>query len=94
MVSLLEATKPYINNFYGIRISTRPDYINDEILELLKSYKVTTIELGAQSMDDGVLKVNHRGHTGQDVVNASMLYKKQGCFFRFTNDDRIILCNN
>ena len=46
MISLLDATKPYINNFFGIRISTRPDYIDDEILNLLKKYNVTTIELG------------------------------------------------
>ena len=48
MISLLEATKPYIDNFAGIRISTRPDYIDEDVLALLKSYNVTTIELGAK----------------------------------------------
>ncbi len=78
MLSLLEATSPYIENFKGIRISTRPDYIDDEILELLKKYKVTSIELGAQSMNDEVLKVNERGHTVQDVINSSQLIKSYG----------------
>ena len=76
MVSLLEAVKPYLDNFKGIRISTRPDYINDEVLSVLKSFGVTTIELGAQSMDDEVLKANNRGHNSQDVINASELIKK------------------
>lgn len=73
MVSLLEAASPYVKSgrVEGIRISTRPDFIDDEILNLLKSYGVTSIELGAQSMDDEVLKMNSRGHTSTDVVNAS-----------------------
>lgn len=78
MLSLLEATSPYIDSFNGIRISTRPDYIDDEILELLKKYKVTSIELGAQSMNDEVLKANERGHTAQDVIDASSLIKSYG----------------
>lgn len=78
MISLLDATKPYINKFIGIRISTRPDYIDDEILNLLKKYNVTTIELGAQSMNDEVLTANNRGHSACDVVNSSKLIKKYG----------------
>ncbi len=62
----------------GIRISTRPDAISEEILNELKSYGVTAIELGAQSMDDQVLKLNHRGHSGEDVEKASELIKSQG----------------
>jgi len=75
MISLLEAVKPYISRFKGIRISTRPDYIDDEVLSVLKVYGVTTIELGAQSMDDNVLSANNRGHSSQDVINASRLIK-------------------
>ena len=78
MLSLLEATAPYIDKFKGIRISTRPDCINSEILDLLKKYKVTSIELGAQSMDDAVLKANNRGHSSEDVVFASKLIKEYG----------------
>ncbi len=78
MISLLEAAKPYISRFYGIRISTRPDYIDDEVLSLLKAYGVTSVELGAQSMDDTVLAANNRGHSAADVVAASKLIKDFG----------------
>ena len=62
----------------SIRLSTRPDYINDEILTLLTKYGVKTIELGVQSMDDNVLATAKRGHTREDVINASKLIKKYG----------------
>jgi len=55
----------------SIRLSTRPDYINDKVLELLRKYGVKTIELGAQSMDPEVLKLNGRGHSVGDVVAAA-----------------------
>lgn len=80
MVSLLEAAWPYVKDgrFAGIRISTRPDYIDDEILSILKHYGVTTIELGAQSMDDRVLALNGRGHTAEQVEKASGLIRAAG----------------
>lgn len=78
MISLLNAVTPFIDKFAGIRISTRPDFIDSEVLEILKSYKVTSIELGAQSMDDDVLNANNRGHLSADVENASMLIKQHG----------------
>ena len=80
MLSLLEETRPFIENgsFCGIRVSTRPDAIDDEILGILKEYKVTSIELGAQSTDEQVLLFNHRGHTRDDIIKASGLIKKYG----------------
>ena len=54
----------------GIRISTRPDYIDHEILDILKEHGVRIIELGVQSMDDNVLARSKRGHTAEDVVRA------------------------
>ena len=80
MISLLETAGEYVKNgsVKGIRISTRPDAIDEEVLEILKSYGVTSIELGAQSMDDEVLKANLRGHTSADVENASRLIKEYG----------------
>ncbi len=76
---LLEAAKPYVDmGFKGIRLSTRPDCITEEILRTLKSYGVTSIELGAQSMDDDVLLANERGHTAYDVVKASGMIKSFG----------------
>ncbi|WP_312641970.1 radical SAM protein [Hydrogenoanaerobacterium sp.] len=80
MISLLEAAFAFVQNgsFKGIRISTRPDAIDEEILSLLRCYGVTAIELGAQSMDNGVLRKNQRGHTAQDVTNASQLIRRYG----------------
>lgn len=65
-------------NAESIRISTRPDAINSEILDILKQYGVKSIELGAQSMCDDVLAANNRGHTAKDVINACRLIKNNG----------------
>lgn len=62
----------------GIRLSTRPDYIDKEILRRLKKYKVTTIELGVQSSNDYILKRCGRGHTFEEVKNASKLIRRFG----------------
>ncbi len=62
----------------GIRISTRPDYISCKILDMLKEYGVTAVELGAQSMDDRVLELNRRGHTADDTKKAVKLLKSYG----------------
>lgn len=80
MVELLQAAQPFIGEgkFRGIRISTRPDCIDSEILTLLRSYGVTSIELGAQSMSDHVLKANERGHSAGDVEKASGLIREYG----------------
>lgn len=80
MISLLEAAAPYTQNgiISGIRISTRPDAIDREVLEILKKYKVTSIELGCQSMDEGVLALCERGHTAADVEKACRLIKEYG----------------
>jgi len=79
-IELLKIPQKYIESgeISGIRISTRPDYINQKILNLLKEYNVVNIELGAQSLDDGVLKKAGRGHSAQDVVDASELIKRNG----------------
>ena len=77
---LLGAAKEYKDQgkIQGIRLSTRPDYISEEILDRLKVYGVTTIELGVQSMDNEVLKASNRGHTREDVIHASNLIKEYG----------------
>lgn len=80
MVSLLESAYKYVQNqtVRGIRLSTRPDAIDTEVLGILKKYGVTSIELGAQSMCDEVLTANRRGHTSEDVRNSSALIKEYG----------------
>ena len=73
----LETVQPYLErDFGGIRISTRPDAVDDEELAFLKAYGVTAIELGAQSMDDRVLALNRRGHTAADTVDAASRVRK------------------
>ncbi|MEA3422823.1 MAG: radical SAM protein [Bacillota bacterium] len=76
-IEYLEIGNSYIESgrIDGIRISTRPDYINEKILMVLKKYGVTTIELGVQSLDKNVLIKSKRGHTIGDVIRASNLIK-------------------
>lgn len=77
---LLSAAYEYVQNgqIDSIRISTRPDYIDKDILKRLKKYKVKTIELGVQSTNDYILKRAERGHTFNDVKKASKLIRFHG----------------
>lgn len=70
--SYLEAVKPFLDagTVTGIRLSTRPDAVTPDILSLLKLHRVTTVELGAQSMDNEVLLLSGRGHTAAHTVKA------------------------
>ena len=76
-IELLTLVKPYImsGQVDNIRISTRPDFINLEILEYLKKYNVNVIELGVQSLDDKVLGLSGRGHDAKCVYEAAELIK-------------------
>ncbi len=76
----LEAAFPYVKErrIAGIRVSTRPDSISTEVLALLKSYHVDTVELGVQSMDDSVLALSGRGHTASDTIQAARLLHEWG----------------
>lgn len=78
--AFLLAAQPFLDNgtIDSIRLSTRPDCIDMEILRLLKKYGVSTIELGVQSMDDEVLMHCARGHTASDTEKASKLIKDFG----------------
>lgn len=80
MLDLLKSAAEFAENgiVSGIRISTRPDAIDNEILDILKQYRVTSIELGAQSMNDRVLRMNNRGHTSHDVDKAAGLIRQYG----------------
>lgn len=77
---LLEVAKEYKDKgiIDKIRMSTRPDYINDYILSYLKDYTVDIIELGVQSLDDEVLIAAGRGHSSSEVEKASKLIKEYG----------------
>lgn len=77
-IELLQSAKKYKDKgvIDHIRLSTRPDYISLEILELLQVMGVGIIELGVQSMDSNVLNQSNRGHTAEDVINAVELIRK------------------
>ena len=62
----------------GVRLSTRPDYIDVERLELLRAHGVKLVELGVQSLDDKVLEAAERGHTVEQVAKAVALLKEYG----------------
>ena len=77
---LLEAAQPFLSSgaIRSIRLSTRPDAIDGPTLERLKAYGVETVELGAQSLDDEVLRRAGRGHSAEDVRRASRLVQSFG----------------
>lgn len=80
MVDLLEIAYSYVTQgkVNSIRCSTRPDYINEEILDILKKYGVKTIELGLQSVCENVLVTTKRGHSFSDEEKACELIVKHG----------------
>ena len=80
MESLLKAAAPYVHSglVKSIRISTRPDSLDEQRLALLKDYGVTTVELGAQSMNDHVLALSRRGHTAGDTAATVRMLKDYG----------------
>lgn len=80
MIYLLTLAKRYIDmgKAQSVRLSTRPDYIDSQILDILEKYGVTDIELGLQSMSDKVLLASKRGHTAEDARRACSLIKERG----------------
>ena len=77
---LLGFAGPFITKglVHDVRISTRPDNIDSERLDLLKRLGVTTVEIGAQSLVDEVLSLSNRGHSPSDVMNAMEVLKDWG----------------
>lgn len=79
-IELLSVANRYreTHNIKDIRISTRPDAIDEDALSLLKSFNVTIIELGVQSLDENVLMQSNRGHDSACVYRSSELILKNG----------------
>ncbi|OEH85783.1 hypothetical protein BHU72_03095 [Desulfuribacillus stibiiarsenatis] len=77
-IQLLELGTKYVNHYslQGIRFSTRPDYINADVLKNLQGYPIEAIELGVQSLDSQVLQCSNRGHSVQDVYQAVSLIRE------------------
>lgn len=80
MVNLLKIANEYVasGRVKSIRCSTRPDYIDEKILSVLKKYSVTVIELGLQSVSEKVLLATCRGHDFQAEKRAVELIKSYG----------------
>lgn len=80
MIRLLDTAESYVKcgAAIGIRMSTRPDYIDEDIVSILKQYTVTQVELGIQSMSDEVLSKCQRGHTSADTIKAVRLLRRSG----------------
>lgn len=79
-VELLSAAKELLDEglIQHIRCSTRPDFIDETILNRCKAYGMDIIELGVQSLDDRVLLLSGRGHDAQSVKTASDLIRQYG----------------
>jgi len=80
MMMYLDIAEEYVKKglINEIGLSTRPDLINEDILNTLRQYNVTTIELGAQSLVDKVLFASKRGHDFAAVSKAVKIIKKYG----------------
>jgi histone acetyltransferase (RNA polymerase elongator complex component) len=76
----LRGVQPFLSSraVDSIRVSTRPDALDEEILSLLKAYGVKTVEVGAQSMMDEVLLLSRRGHSAKKVASAVSRLKRRG----------------
>lgn len=83
MISLLDLAEEYVKmeKVSGIRMSTRPDYISEEIIDIIGRYTLSEVELGVQSMADKVLSASRRGHTAAATEKACALLKSAGIPF-------------
>ncbi len=72
MLALLDISDSYVEKGLvgSVRLSTRPDAVGEEILEILLRHHVRDVELGIQSLDDRVLQKNARGHDAETAVKA------------------------
>ena len=80
ILHLLIEAKSFIDSgkIESIRFSTRPDTIDEDRLNLIAPFPISTIELGVQSMDEKVLGISKRGHTAGDTVDAVVRLKEKG----------------
>mgnify|MGYP001072381040 CR=1 FL=1 len=62
----------------GLVIETRPDLVDRESLSWYRHLGVTKVQMGAQSMDDHILKLNKRGHTARETLEATALLRAGG----------------
>lgn len=79
-MSLLDEAQRFVEKgqVESIRFSTRPDTVTEASIEALGLYSVRAIEVGAQSMEDTVLRLSQRGHTVEDTRRSVELLKCRG----------------
>ena len=79
-IRYLKEAQPFLSSglIDSIRVSTRPDALDEETLSLLKEYRVKTVEIGAQSMIDEVLVLAQRGHSAEDILSSTSRLKQEG----------------
>ena len=77
---LLNAVQPFIatGKVQSIRLSTRPDCIDETVCDFLKEKNVSTVELGVQSLDNAVLQASWRGHDAADSLRAAEIIQHAG----------------
>ena len=80
MIRMLGSVRPYVERgiIQSIRVSTRPDSLSEDKLDILETFGVSTVELGVQSMNDKVLRLSNRGHTSRDTIHAVNSLKERG----------------
>jgi len=80
VTGLLHAGASFVarQGVHSLRFSTRPDTVCLETLDWIERFPVSTVELGAQSMKDRVLKSAGRGHRAAHTIAAASLLKERG----------------
>lgn len=76
------------NRIIGLTLETRPDFINEKEIAFMRQLGATRVELGIQSINDKILKINKRGHSVKKSIEAIKLLKEAGfkiCFHLMPN---------
>ncbi len=62
----------------GLTLETRPDFIDEKNIKIMRELGCTRVELGVQTIDDKILKLIKRGHDAAEVRRATALLKNYG----------------
>lgn len=78
LTKAIETNETAVLKVVGLTIETRPDWINEKEIKLLREIGVTRVELGVQSINDDILALLKRDHGSKETVNATRLLKNTG----------------
>jgi elongator complex protein 3 len=62
----------------GLTVETKPDWFMEKDIEVALNYGTTKVELGAQIINEDVLRINHRGHGIDEITRSTLLSKNAG----------------